>query len=140
MLQVCKLRENAKLPVRGKPGSAGLDLCSVEEKTIYPGEKEIISTGISIEMPEGYTGLIWPRSGLAANHAIDVLAGHVDPDYRGEIMVVLINHGKASFKVDVGDRIAQLLIQPYAHIDPVEANYLGKTERGEGGFGSTGRA
>ena len=98
-----------------------------------------VSTGISVALPAESAGLIWPRSGLAAKHGIDTLAGVIDADYRGEIRVVLINHGPADYTIRKGDRIAQMLIQKIEFIDVVESDSLPDSVRGVGGFGSSGR-
>ncbi len=139
MIPVKLLTENAIMPTRGTEQAAGLDLYAAESKMLIPGDRAIVGTGVSIAIPKGFVGLIWPRSGLAVRHGIDVLAGVIDADYRGELCVVLINHGKVDCHIDVGDRIAQLVIQPVAMLEPVEADDLPPTVRGEGGFGSTGK-
>lgn len=138
-LCVKRLTDTAKLPTRGTAGAAGLDLYADCDLLLTPGFWSPVSTGIAVAIPDGYVGLIWPRSGLAVQHGIDVLAGVIDSDYRGEIKAVLINHGPESIRIHPGDRIAQLLIQPVAMFEPVEAKSLPDTERGNGGFGHTGR-
>lgn len=136
-----KLNSSAKCPKRSNPTDAGADLCSTEKHTIQPLERKLISTGIAIEIPEGYYGRIAPRSGLAAKSGIDVLAGVVDSGYRGEIKVILYNSDKSNtFFVEEGDRIAQLIIEKHYNFDFVEVvEELTDTERGLGGFGSTGK-
>lgn len=133
------MKLDAQLPTRGSEHAAGLDLYSVDTGVIYPGVGRLIDTGIYVAIPEGHVGLIWPRSGLAVKHGIDVLAGVIDADYRGEIRVALMNHGQEEFRFMSGMRIAQLLIQPITKLDPVEVDQLPDTERGDGGFGSTGK-
>lgn len=128
------------LPAYARPGDAGMDLRAADYACIEPGHRCAIRTGVSIAIPEGYVGLIWPRSGLAANHGIDTLAGVIDSSYRGEVGVVLVNHGSLPFEIEPGDRIAQLLIQPVVRAELVPVERLGSTERGAGGFGSTGAA
>ncbi len=96
-------------------------------------------TGVHLAIPPGRVGLVWPRSGLAVRHGIDTLAGVIDCDYRGEVRVVLVNHGHEVFRIAAGDRIAQLLVQPVERADFVPVDALADTERGAGGFGSTGR-
>lgn len=138
-LQVIRTTETACLPTRGTPESAGLDLRADEAALIEPGHRRMISTGLVIALPERHAGLIKPRSGLAVKHGIDVLAGIIDPDYRGVVKVVLINHGDTFFAVQPGDAIAQLLIEPVAFSPAIEVDALDETERAAGGFGHTGR-
>jgi dUTP pyrophosphatase len=106
---------------------------------IAPGDRAAVPTGLRLEIPDGHVGLIWPRSGLAARHGIDTLAGVVDSDYRGEVRVVLINHGREPFTITRGDRIAQLLVQRVERALFVTTEKISDTTRGSGGFGSTGR-
>ena len=133
----------AQAPHRAHESDAGADLhAAVEEPvTIEPGQRRLIPTGIAVAIPEGYVGLIHPRSGLAARHGITVLntPGTVDADYRGEIKVCLINHGKSPRTINPGDRIAQLLVQKVELPEFVEVEHLNTTTRGDGGFGSTGQ-
>jgi len=137
-LKVKRLHPDAELPVRKREGDAGLDLYSVEEVVLKPGQWVAVPTGIAVEIPEGHFGLIKDRSGLALKHALHCLAGVVDENYRGEIKVVLINLGNEEVKLEKGTRIAQLLIVPYTKVEPVEVEVLSDTERGEKGFGSSG--
>jgi len=133
-----KLSGGGVLPRYASPGAAGADLVAAESVTVGPGERAAVRTGLEIELPPGTVGLVWPRSGLAVRHGVDTLAGVVDSDYRGEVNVVLINHGREPFHVASGDRVAQLLIQRVEQVDfAVEAD-LTATVRGAGGFGSTG--
>ncbi len=136
-LKVKKLDPEAKLPEYKTEGAAGLDLYSIEEVELNPGEIKAIRTGIAVEIPKGYFGLIRDRSGLALK-GIHVLAGVIDEDYRGEIKVVLINLGKEKIKVEKHMRIAQMIIIPYLKVKVVETEELSETQRGEKGFGSTG--
>jgi len=136
-LKVKKLVENAKLPERKREGDAGLDLYCIEDIKILPNEIKLVSTGIAIEIPKGYFGLIKDRSGLATK-GLHVLAGVVDENYRGEIKVVMINFGKEKIKLEKFSRIAQLIIIPYAKVEVEEVEELSETERGEKGFGSSG--
>ena len=138
VLRVKKLNPDAVLPVRKRKGDAGLDLYAVEDVVLKPGEWKAVSTGIAVEIPEGYFGLIKDRSGLALKHGLHVLAGVVDENYRGEIKVVLKNLGREEFKVEKGMRIAQLLIIPYLSVEVEEVKELSDTDRGEKGFGSSG--
>lgn len=124
---------------RANPADAGADLAAAEDRSIAPLSRATIRTGLAVEIPEGYYGRIAPRSGLAHNHGIDVLAGVVDSCYRGEIRVVLYNTDKEEpFQVRSGDRIAQLIVEKHYNFEFVEVDDLSATERGEGGFGSTG--
>lgn len=141
-IKVKKLRENANLPVYGTEFSAGADLfaCLDEPLTILPGETKLISLGISLEIPTGYAGLVFARSGLATKRALAPAnkVGVIDSDYRGEFFVPLYNHGNAPQTIENGERIAQLIITPYLTAKFVEADTLSDTVRGAGGFGSTG--
>lgn len=136
-LKVKKINPNAKLPERKNEGDAGLDLYCIEDYTIKPFEIKQISTGIAIEIPKGYFGLIKDRSGLSMK-GLHVLAGVIDENYRGEIKIVLINLSNNEIKIEKHTRIAQLLIIPYLKVNVVEVIELSETERGEKGFGSTG--
>jgi len=137
-LKVKKLKEDAKLPLRKREGDAGLDLYSVEEVILQPGEWKAVPTGVAVEIPKGYFGLIKDRSGLALKHALHCLAGVVDENYRGEVKVVLINLGGEPIRLEKHTRIAQLVIIPYLPVEVREVKELSETERGEGGFGSSG--
>ena len=137
-LKVKKLVANAFLPTKGSEQAAGYDLYSIEEKVIPAGGKELVGTGISMAIPIGNYGRVAPRSGLAVKNFIDVGAGVIDADYRGEVKVLLFNFAPTEFKVNVGDRIAQLIIEKYTKTEVEEVVDLDQTERGEGGFGSTG--
>lgn len=126
-------------------GSAGLDLFALlppdqPTLTIAPGERKLVPTGIAIALPPGYEAQVRPRSGLALKHGITVVnsPGTIDADYRGELGVVLINHGQATFSIQSGDRIAQLVVAPVTMVDLVEATELDASARGAGGYGSTG--
>lgn len=140
-LEVRLLADNAKLPSRAHPGDAGLDLYAAEAARIGPGERASVGTGIAIAVPEGHAGLVLPRSGNAARHGIGLAnaPGLIDAGYRGEVRVLLLNTDREQpFIVESGDRIAQLLITPFAEAAVVEAADLDDTARGEGGFGSSG--
>lgn len=144
-LKIKKVRDNAKIPFRATSGSAGMDLyaCIDEPITLAGGEKTVIPTGIAIELPsEQLAAFVFARSGLAIKHGIGLLnsVGVIDSDYRGEICVGLINQLKEEYTINPDERIAQLVIMPVSVIEPVEVRELGDTERGEGGFGSTGKA
>lgn len=137
MLQYRLLSKSAKKPIKGSKGSAGYDLCAAESLTIKSGYRKLISTGIALKIPDGYYGRIAPRSGLAVSHGINVGAGVIDNDYRGEIKVLLFNHGESDFTINEGDRIAQIILEPYLVAELLESE-LDDTVRGAGGFGSTG--
>lgn len=130
--------KEVELPFYAKQGDAAFDLRSSEEKTLKPGEKHIIKTGLRVAIPEGYVGLIWDRSGMAAKHSIHCLAGVIDSGYRGEVGVVMKNLGESEVNIEKNMRIAQMLIQPVASAELVEVDDLDESERGVGGFGSTG--
>jgi len=142
-IKVKKLNQNAVVPTLGSKFAAGADLYSAEDAdvVIEPNETRFIGTGIAMEIPEGYVGLVYERSGLACKRGLAPAnkVGVVDSDYRGEIKVALHNHGKEAQTVEKGERIAQMVIAPYLAVSYEEADELSKTERGEGGFGSTGR-
>lgn len=139
-LKVQCIHPDARLPEYAHPGDAGLDLFSIENTVIPPGESRLIGTGIVIELPENTEAQIRPRSGLALKHQITVLnsPGTIDHGYRGQVGVILINHGKNSFNVESGMKIAQMVIASVMSVNIVDTKYLTETKRGEGGFGSTG--
>ena len=127
------------LPEYGSQAAAGADLRASEALVIPPGGRAAVPTAVRLEIPPGHAGLVWPRSGLAVRHGIDTLAGVIDSDYRGELKVVLVNHGDQPFAIAAGDRIAQLLVQRIDRATFRAADAVGDSGRGSGGFGSTGR-
>lgn len=134
------LRSTSKAPLRKTEGAAGFDLFyDGEDIDFAPGEQRILSTGVSLEIIGGYYGQIAPRSGLALEYGIIVLGGIIDSDYRGEVKVILKNTGKKPWMLRQGDRIAQLLILPCYQGDLTVVDFLSETDRGAGGFGSTGK-
>jgi len=141
---VARLAHGATLPLPepASPGSAGSDLRAAVEAdwTLAPGERRAVPTGMRIEIPAGYEGQVRPRSGLALRHGVTVVnaPGTIDSDYRGEVMVLLVNLGHEPFVIRRGDRVAQLIIAPVVRARFVEADDLDTSSRGEGGFGSTG--
>ena len=137
-LRVKKLEDNAILPKKANESDAGYDLYSIEDKIVEPKQRIMIRTGISMAIPNNYVGLIWPRSGLAVKHGIDVLAGVVDSGYRGEVCVILQNHGSQPHEIKAGDRIAQILFQKIESFQLEEVETLEEADRGDSGFGSTG--
>jgi len=141
-LQVQRLDPRAILPSYAHPGDAGLDLAALDPVRLGPGERAAVPTGLAIAVPEGWVGLVHPRSGLARRHGLTVAnaPGTIDAGYRGEVQVVLINLGEDIVEIAAGDRIAQLLLQQVGSARIVEARDLDQTARGVGGFGSTGSA
>jgi dUTP pyrophosphatase len=140
-LPVQRLDPRAILPTRAHPGDAGLDLHALEPAELEPGERASIPTGIAVAIPEGYAGLVLPRSGLAARHGISLVnaPGLIDAGYRGEIRVLLVNTDPSrSWTLQAGERIAQLVISPVVLPDLEEVTELSSTSRGVGGFGSSG--
>ena len=140
-LQVRRLDERAQLPSRAYPGDAGLDLYALDDGVLAPGERASIRTGIAVEIPDGQAGLVLPRSGLAARHGIAIVnaPGLIDSGYRGEIRVLLLNTDRAaSFAFSSGERIAQLVLVRIETPEVAEVDELATSERGAGGFGSSG--
>ena len=135
------LSDDAVMPEYQTEHSAGLDLRCSEDFTLYPNERRLIPTGVRMAIPPGYEGQVRPRSGLALKHGISIVntPGTIDADYRGEIRVILINHGADVVTFNKGDRIAQLVICPVVRAELQLVAQLDETERGEGGFGSTGK-
>ena len=133
---------DAPVPSYAHPGDAGLDLTTRQACTLEPGERALLPTGIAIAMPTGYAAFVHPRSGLAVKHGVSLVnaPGTIDAGYRGELKVLLINTDPTEpFEILRGERIAQLVIQAVEHVDFVEVEELGESDRGEGGFGHTGR-
>lgn len=135
-----KINPSAILPSYAHPGDAGMDLCSVEELVIPSGGRAMVHTGLSMMLPLGYEAQVRPRSGLALKRGVTVLnsPGTIDEGYRGEICVILANFGEEPFAIGKGDRIAQMVIAPCTRAEIVQVDALDDTERGVGGFGSTG--
>lgn len=133
-----RIHKAAKLPTKAYQGDAGFDLYSCEECEILPSEKMIIKTGLRFAIPPGYAGFIWDKSGLAAKHSLKTMAGVLDSNYRGELKVVLANLGKEPYKVEKGQKIAQLVIKKVEAPEIIETKIGDETQRGEGGFGSSG--
>ncbi len=139
-LQVQRLDPQVPLPTYAHEGDAGMDLAAAAEVTVSPGERVAVPTGLAVAIPQGWVGLVHPRSGLARRHGITVTnaPGTIDAGYRGEVQVLLVNLGDESVTLSRGDRIAQLLLQQVGHARVVEVEDLDETTRGSGGFGSTG--
>ena len=136
-LKVKRIHPDAKLPIYGHPGDAGLDLFSVADRELAPGEVFAVPTGVQIAVPPGHVGLVWDKSGISLK-GVHRLAGVIDAGYRGEIQVVMINLSGTPFAIRKGMKIAQMLVQPVTSVTVVESDALDDTSRGEGGFGSTG--
>jgi dUTP diphosphatase len=141
-LRIAKLKDEAVLPTRAHAGDAGLDLYACEAAHLGPGERWSVGTGVAVEIPEGHAGLVLPRSGIARDHGIALVnsPGLIDSGYRGEVRVLLLNTDPAeTFRVEPGERIAQLVVAPVALPEPVAVDSLSDSSRGGGGFGSSGR-
>lgn len=140
LFRFAKVAAAAIAPARAEPGAAGYDLSACEDKTIPPGTWNKVDTGIAVEFPSYCYGRVAPRSGLAFKKGVQVGAGVIDSSYRGTIQVILFNHGQEALVVHVGDRIAQLIFEKIytPELEEVSYDQLGETQRGEGGFGSTG--
>ncbi|RJX67989.1 dUTP diphosphatase [Tsuneonella suprasediminis] len=132
--------EGLPLPAYATQGAAGMDVLAAEDVTIEPGARHAVATGLAVAIPAGYEIQVRPRSGLALKHGITVpnTPGTIDSDYRGELKVILINHGSEPFAIARGDRVAQLVLAPVTQAGWCEVDELDETERGAGGFGSTG--
>jgi dUTP diphosphatase len=139
-IEVVRSDPGVALPVYAREGDAGLDVAAAATVTLEPGGRELVPTGLRVAIPAGYAGLVMPRSGLALRSGVTVLnaPGLIDSGYRGEIGVLLVNHGARTVVIQRGERIAQLVIQPVARAQLVEVRELPESRRGEGGFGSTG--
>jgi dUTP pyrophosphatase len=139
-IRVKRLHPDAKIPEAAKIGDVAFDLYSVIDYELRPGERYAIPTGIAIEIPVGYEGQVRPRSGLALKEGVTVLntPGTIDSGYRGEVKTIMINQGSAPFQITKGMRISQLAIRPVPEVTFIEVDELSETDRGKGGFGSTG--
>ncbi|SHL41014.1 dUTP pyrophosphatase [Nitrosospira sp. Nsp11] len=138
MLKIKLLHPDAKVPTRANATDAGLDLYALDDCIVLPNQIAMVKTGVAMAIPTGYAGVIHPRSGLAIRHGVDRLAGLIDSDYRGELIVALTTVKRWQFEIKAGDRIAQLVIQKVELWNPVVVDELDETERGENGFGSSG--
>ena len=132
--------EGLELPAYATPGAAGMDVLAAEDVTLLPGARHAVATGLAVAIPHGFEIQVRPRSGLALKHGITVpnSPGTIDSDYRGELKIILINHGDTAFEIRRGDRVAQLVLAPVLQASWLKVDELDHTERGEGGFGSTG--
>ncbi len=140
-LKIVRLDPELRMPAFGQPGDAGFDLYSSEMVTLAPGERAQIKTGLKMEIPDGYVGFIWDKSGLAQKGGLKTLGGVVDSGYRGEVLVGMVNLSATPFTFQKGEKVAQMCIQkvPLVEIVDVAADELSQSVRGEGGFGSTGK-
>jgi len=134
-----KIYDDAKLPSCGYPGDAGMDFFAYGDFVLKPGERVSIPTGIKMAIPEGYVGLVWDKSGIAFKRGIKSMGGVVDSGYRGEIMVCLVNLDKEIQEIKKGDKIAQMVVQPFLSVDIEEGEIVDETHRGDKGFGSSGK-
>ena len=139
-LKIKRLSPSATVPARAHPGDAGLDLSAAVDLLIPPGETRLVATGLAIELPSGTEAQIRPRSGLALKHNLTVLnaPGTIDEGYRGEVGIILINHGRTVFEVRRGMKVAQLVVKPTLAVEVLEVEVLTETDRATSGFGSTG--
>jgi dUTP pyrophosphatase len=138
-LQILKLNPLAKLPTYAHPGDIGMDMYSLEDKMLEPGERHVFFVGFALEFPEGYGAIVKDKGSLPKNAGIHTMGGVYDAGYRGEYNVNLVNLGKTSYQIHIGDKIAQLLIVPVVIAELEEVKELSQTSRGHGRFGSTGR-
>jgi len=138
-MEIKLLHEDAKVPTKERNSDAGYDLYSIENITVNPGMRKVVKTGVAMSILDSVVGLIWPRSGLSVKAGIDILAGVIDSSYRGEIMVCVLNTGSYPVNIKKGDKIAQIIFQPYFNYKMEEVDELSETDRGERGFGSSGR-
>ena len=138
-IKIKKLHSEAKLPSYAHPGDAGMDIFAIEKTVIKPGEHLAVKTGVSMEIPKGYVGLVWDKSGLSIKEGLKILGGVIDSGYRGEIMIGMINLSKKKYIFEAGHKVAQILIQKIESPKILESSSLVKSKRGHGGFGSTGK-
>jgi dUTP pyrophosphatase len=138
VLRFKQLDSRAVLPARGSSLAAGLDICSIEDVDLQPGQRVLVRTGLAVAIPPGFYGRIAPRSGLAAKNGLDVLAGVIDSDYRGELCCLLYNTGESAIALPAGAKICQLIVEQIITPEAAWVTDLDETARGAGGFGSTG--
>ncbi len=137
-LKIKKLNSEAKAPTHGHPGDAGLDFYALEEVVLGAGEQKRVHTGIALEIPDGYVGLVWDKSGISFNKGLKVMGGVIDASFRGEFVGSMVNLSKETQVIEKGQKFAQMLIQKFEHCDIVEVSELSETVRGHGREGSTG--
>ncbi|MEK9161487.1 MAG: dUTP diphosphatase [Patescibacteria group bacterium] len=138
LIKFQKILDEAIIPHYSHQGDAGMDIFSAEDAVIKAGERRSVRTGVKMELPEGLVGLVWDKSGLALKNGLKTMAGVIDASYRGEIIIVLANLSNQDYKIEKGQKIAQMLIQKVEQVKIEEARELSETKRGEDGFGSTG--
>jgi len=138
-IKIKKLREDAKLPIHGHPGDAGMDFYCVEDVIFPPGKQETVCTGVAVEIPEGHVGLVWDKSSISFNLGLKVMGGVIDSGFRGEITINFLNVSNKEVLITKDHKIAQMIIQKFEHCDIVEVEELSETVRGEGREGSTGQ-
>lgn len=138
-IYIKKIRDGIKLPTYANPGDAGMDVYTPESFTLEPGERKFVPVGFGLQIPEGYVLLAWGKSSLAAKAGIDTIGGVIDSGYRGEIFIGLVNLSDIQYHFEAGDKIAQLLLQQVTCPEIIEVEDLESSDRGEAGFGSTGR-
>lgn len=137
-LKVKKLNSEAKLPTHGHPGDAGMDFYTIDDVVFPPGQRTRVHTGLSVEIPEGFVGLMWDKSSVSFNMGLKVLSGVIDAGYRGELIMCMLNTSDKEVLIPKGHKVAQMLIQKFEHCDILEVDELSDTVRGEGREGSTG--
>lgn len=137
-IKIKKLKDVAKVPTKGHPGDAGMDFYAVETVVFAPGAQERVPTGVSIEIPEGYVGLVWDKSSVSFNQGLKIMGGVIDSGFRGELVMSLYNTTRQEQKIEKGHKIAQMIIQKFEDCDIVEVDELSDTVRGHGREGSTG--
>ncbi|MES2213734.1 MAG: dUTP diphosphatase [Patescibacteria group bacterium] len=138
-VQIKKINDEAIIPAFAKAGDAGMDVFCNETVTLMPGQIVRVKTGIAMHIPEGCAGLFWDKSGLSMNHGLKTLGGVIDSGYRGEVLVGMINLGTEAYTIEKGNKVAQMIIQKVEHPEIREVEILADSERGESGFGSTGK-
>lgn len=138
-IKIKKLVPEAKLPHYAHPGDAGLDLCALTDVTVPSGGRAEVRTGLAFEIPDGFVGLVWDKSGLAFKQGLTTMSGVLDAGYRGELKLLIFNTTDQDYHFAAGDKVCQLLVQPIVRVEIEEAEELLESTRGEGGFGSTGR-
>jgi len=137
-VKIQKIDPEIKIPSYAHAGDAGMDLYAAKDTIIKQGERKVVATGIKMEIPAGYVGLIWDKSGLASMNGLKIMGGVIDSSYRGEVGVVIINLGDQEYRVEKNTKIAQMLVQRIENVEIEEVNNLENSSRGEGGFGSSG--
>lgn len=138
-IKIKKLHTDAKIPTYGNPGDAGMDIYANEDVVFLPGEQKRVHTGIAVEIPDGYVGLVWDKSGISFNQGLKIMGGVIDAGFRGELVISMINLSKTEQTIEKGHKCTQMLIQPVAQCDIIETDTLSDSIRGEGREGSTGK-